>query len=459
MTKEKLKSEKGISLIALCAAIIILAIISSILVYQAQDGVDISEYNNLKNDISVLEDSVGNYYRKYGGIPAYTTHKYTNIQALEQANALGANDNSNYYVIDLSAMEGITLNYGKDYEKIDKNTDPNSYTNIYIINEQSHQIYYPQGVTVDGVTYYSFDKDDNEITTIENEFDKNKGVNRPKLSQGMIPIKWDSTDSTWVICEETDQDWYNYVDQAEGQDGQSKWANVMLGDGKYKTAEGNVGKTVGLNDLGSMFVWIPRYAYSITSLYHTSSTEGGDIEIAFLEGTKEYPVGTEVKGRYHGDTVKGIIKNESGQGNWNEHPAFSFGGTTLAGIWMAKFEAGNANCTTNVSTGATSYSSKAIKVQPDKTSWRNITVSNIYDVCREMQTKYSTTYGISTDTSVIDTHMMKNSEWGAVAYLAQSSYGRNKHEVEINDGSGMVTGDGNYESNVGQSTTKNVTGI
>ena len=42
----------------------------------------------------------------------------------------------------------------------------------------------------------------------------------------------------------------------------------------------------------------------------------------------------------------------------------------------------------------------------------------------------SNRYGLSTNT---DTHMIKNSEWGAVAYLAWSQYGRNATEPNINN--------------------------
>ena len=275
------------------------------------------------------------------------------------------------------------------------------------------------------------------------EYDPAKGVNTPKLSDGMIPIKWDSGNSTWVICKEDDPEWYNYVDQTSGQDGQSMWANVMLGDGTYKTAEGNVGKEVGINDLGSMYVWIPRYAYAITSGYHSSTA--GDIQIAFLEGTKAYPVGTQISYKYQGTIGTGSITNASGQGNWNEHPAFNFGGTTLAGIWVAKFEAGK--------------NENKVKVLPNIDSWSFISISSMFKVCREMQTKYNTTYGISNDNNIIDTHMIKNSEWGATAYLTQSSYGRNKHEVEKNDTSDITGGKDGYKNNISQSTTGNIAGI
>ena len=57
--------------------------------------------------------------------------------------------------------------------------------------------------------------------------------------------------------------------------------------------------------------------------------------------------------------------------------------------------------------------------------------------------------------------MMKNDEWGAVAYLSKSKYGKNA-EVTINDSSSYYTGgrSGNaYVTNVGQSTTGTVHGV
>ena len=52
-----------------------------------------------------------------------------------------------------------------------------------------------------------------------------------------------------------------------------------------------------------------------------------------------------------------------------------------------------------------------IEIKPNKFTWRSITISNIFKVCREMQSA-GNIYGLPT--SGIDTHIMKNSEWGAV---------------------------------------------
>lgn len=73
-------------------------------------------------------------------------------------------------------------------------------------------------------------------------FDWIKGVNRPALDANMIPIKWDENKKIWVVTNTADQDWYDY------QNGK-KWANVMLGDGKYKAGSAVYGTEVADEDL------------------------------------------------------------------------------------------------------------------------------------------------------------------------------------------------------------------
>ena len=58
--------------------------------------------------------------------------------------------------------------------------------------------------------------------------------------------------------------------------------------------------------------------------------------------------------------------------------------------------------------------------------------------------------------------MMKNIEWGAVAYLKQSNYGLGITDITINDYRSYCTGGGtgtSYKTNTGQSTTGNITGV
>ena len=231
-------------------------------------------------------------------------------------------------------------------------------------------------------------------------YNEDKGVNTPKLGTGMTPIKWNG--SSWVNTTGSDKDWYDYTGK--------KWANAKTSD-------------------GSMWVWIPRYAYSITSGYHSSST--GTIEIKFLKESSNVA--------YDGTSA---WDNVSGQGKWNIHPAFNYG-QEVSGIWVAKFEASRSNATSS-----NAGSNNTIKIQSGVQSWRSITVNDIYTNCLN----YNKT---------LNSHMMKNDEWGAVAYLSKSKYGKNA-EVTINSNSSYYTGGGSgnaYVSNIGQSTTGTVHGV
>ena len=216
----------------------------------------------------------------------------------------------------------------------------------------------------------------------DGNYNASKGVNTPKLGSGMTPIKWNG--SSWVNTTGSDKDWYDYTAK--------KWANAKTSD-------------------GSMWVWIPRYAYSITSGYHSSTA--GNIDVEFMKGlTNETSTG------------RTRFDNASGQGNWNIHPAFNYG-STVSGIWVAKFEASN--------------SGGKIKVEPGVSSWRSITVNDIYTNCLN----YNKT---------LNSHMMKNDEWGAVAYLSKSKYGKQNKEVWINNSSNFITGSAGNSTNANADT-------
>ena len=222
----------------------------------------------------------------------------------------------------------------------------------------------------------------------DGSYSEEKGVNTPNLGEGMTPIKWDETKKDWVETYGSDPEWYNYGETESTR----KWANAKTSD-------------------GSMWVWIPRYAYSITSGYHSSSA--GNIDVEFMKGlTNETSTGRK------------SFNNASGQGKWNIHPAFNYG-TTVSGIWVAKFEASN--------------SGGKIKVEPGVQSWRSITVNDIYTNCLN----YNKT---------LNSHMMKNDEWGAVAYLSKSKYGKQNEEVWINNSSSYITGSAGNSASAGSNT-------
>lgn len=240
-------------------------------------------------------------------------------------------------------------------------------------------------------------------------------VNAPKLEEGMVPVVWEEKSKKWKTVDKDSGEWYNYSSDVR------KWANIMLQDELSVDSNGYV------TSMGSMFVWIPRYMYQIETLYHTSSTEGGKINIKFLKGNSTVPT----------DNTNVTIANQSGQGNWNIHPAFSnYGGQELTGIWVAKFEATAAEGVGN-SEGSDNVTNKNVRVVPNEQSWRFITIGNAYTVSTNMKNN-TDLYGAGI--ANCDSHLMKNTEWGAVAYLTQSKYGRNGTEISFNNSTGYVTG-------------------
>ena len=116
--KNKIKQEKGVTLSILVITIIVLLILTSTLIYNSKGSIHIQNTTKLYNDLELLREKVSEYYNEYGEIPGKI--EYTNIGNL--SNVLSKNnDTGKFYVIDLQAMKGISLNYGRDYENV-KNT-------------------------------------------------------------------------------------------------------------------------------------------------------------------------------------------------------------------------------------------------------------------------------------------------------------------------------------------------
>ena len=236
----------------------------------------------------------------------------------------------------------------------------------------------------------------------------------------------------WKAIAKTNKEWYNYGGAkiagpklqgemtpikyvGESQEG-NKWANAMTAD-------------------GSMFVWVPRYAYKITSGYHSSTA--GTIEVAFISTSNSFLNGET------GEITSNPSEEGAGTTKWLVHPAFTANATNgggfgeLEGLWIGKFEA----------TGTESN----LSVKPGEASLRNMTINAQYQLAK------SSTFG---ENISIGSHMAKNSEWGATAYLGHSQYGTNGQKVYQNTKSSYYTGGSDnkgeiYTTNKIQSTTHN----
>ena len=162
--------------------------------------------------------------------------------------------------------------------------------------------------------------------------------------------------------------------------------------------------------------------------------------------------------------------------------AFTFGTKQLSGFWYGKFELSHTTLVSNTTannlgcTNETCTNANNILIKPSVTILRYNSISNFFFASRSMEQTGNSFGFVSTE---VDTHMSKNNEWGAVAYLTQSIYGRCTNstlcvEIGINNNSTYKTGYGaapgtsftssttnTYDTNLGMkaSTTGNIYGI
>ncbi len=273
----------------------------------------------------------------------------------------------------------------------------------------------------------------NGIVVSEDGFDKENGVNKPNLKSGMIPVYYDETNKVWKKADENNKDkqWYDYDNK--------KWANIVtVADSDKNLRDAQVGTEIPMDKITTFFVWIPRYAYSIESGYQQGSSGTGKIDVTFLKGNtntgsdgKTYATDYDESKLNAGDVTPKIV-----------HPGFTLGNSQITGIWVAKYEAsGTTSDGTAVgnSDGSGTYNpvkpddTTYVKILPSKISWRDITIGETEYRSMQMSSNQEK-YGW---TSSVNSHLIKNDEWGAVAYLCYSKYG----SVPKTNGSGTLITD------------------
>ena len=122
-----------------------------------------------------------------------------------------------------------------------------------------------------------------------------------------------------------------------------------------------------------------------------------------------------------------MTTGESGNcnnGEYMTHPAFISMGVN--GFWVGKFETGYKGATSVSSAKVNGNDISKVIIKPNVYSWRNIIVYNAFLNSYNYQRS-------------LNSHMMKNTEWGAVAYLSHSKYGLG-YELNINNNSSYKTG-------------------
>ncbi len=213
------------------------------------------------------------------------------------------------------------------------------------------------------------------------------------------------------------------------------------------------------SDILAFYVWIPRYKYKVWNINKIIGTDSYNaqttgIDIVFENNTKSTGTINCTDYSFATPTSTAGLPSETctgSSGNYYTHPAFTFGNTELRGFWMGKFELSSE--TPTASNGGGNSATLSARILPSVNSWRYNTVSNFNTVIQNMKTT-DNIYGLSAN--ITDSHMLTNMEWGAVAYLTNSNYGRCSGsactEVTINNCSSYVTGIGGDTVSAGQAS-------
>ena len=386
------------------------------------------------------------------------------------------------------------------------NTNANEMTSSNRVNLLSNKSY--SATTTD--TYYLWiwlDAEETSSDTMDQSFSLSlngscgdaQPASAPDLDDGMIPVVISNNGIATTVSKDNNN-WYNYNNK--------EWANVVLVNSSSRSKYLNTtGVTVNEDDILAYYVWIPRYSYRIptvscstisnptydeyptcynyilsdsdktslinwwksyaaenlgsytleqatqdvnTGMKNGSFTVTGVGEVLFtnmigfynkvndpdITYTTEFNSSKNFTGPREIDIVfenkTATKQNGDAIDTYHTHPAFTFGNTELNGIWVGKFE--------------TTGTADTPTIKPNVQSLRNQNISTQFATSQKLGTS---TYG---STSKVDAHMMKNSEWGAVAYLSHSKYGVNR-EIYINNSSDFYTG--RSGGNVGGSTAIN----
>ena len=322
-------------------------------------------------------------------------------------------------------------------------------------------------ITLDGIDFYiNTDEEVIEGKAIANgSWNSEKKVNSPELFEGMTAVYWDESGNEIELNENSsEEEWDNWYDYNGQGDGQNKWANAVT-----KDENGNI---------TGYFVWIPRYAYKIESGLFTSTA--GTISVKFLQGTSDLDEEGNRISREYSYTIDETNEVNNHMNDYVVHPAFRDGTSNnfmngewdeeVSGFWVAKYEAGyqantitdnNGVLSTDISNAddeivysdlkytsfyddyktnplgqdlsKSGYLNESLSYpvfKPLTYSYNNISIGDSYVLSQAIDTA-NNFYGLNSNK--IDSHQMKNSEWGAIAYLTQSAYGRNKIELTINN--------------------------
>ena len=362
--------------------------------------------------------------------------------------------------IDISNATGEVVYYGVWYKKL-SDIDDNKFniaklssasddtsgslegnatktTTVVVKNDSDNNLKIKIGVASDkesvkNIGYYDERK---PINGVMDNYSSNE-ANEPVLGNGMIPVTYDNNSKSWVkaISSNKNNNWYDYKNK--------RWANIVLVKDEVRNnyINASIGSKINTNDVLAFYVWIPRFKYRVWDInrqvdnvknYSYNALDNG-IEIIFENDINNtgnvsctYNVHTSFDNDFLADSCnyvnnKILLSNNNSTyiDAWYTHPAFK---DNLSGFWIGKYETSGSKDNPTITSGEALV---------------NLDLSSMFNT-----SKLINNYGILDG---MDARIIKNSEWGAVSYLAHSIYGLcqdnkcNKVTKDIST-SGNITG-------------------
>lgn len=277
-----MKSERGISVLALAITVIVMLIITTITTYNGVMVINDARKKDATDKLSTICNSL----RKDDGF-------------LDFSSGDAILTEQDFISMDLKEY------YDEDYPVLVEKTstiEPTRRVTRYVLKmfdgEEMKELYANQEFTIEKAL---------EKNTYGTTFDEMNNINRPILLDDMYAIKSDMSGLVNDIYTDT---WYNYNTSAPSF---AKMKYDSDGDGS-------------VTDENLVFVWIPRYAYSIQEFYDGltdplrpfAQVPKSAMKIVFLREETNY-----------------MVNNETLPAGYRVHPAFKAGGKDKPGIWVA----------------------------------------------------------------------------------------------------------------------------
>ncbi len=268
----------------------------------------------------------------------------------------------------------------------------------------------------------------------------------PEIIDGLIPIDYNESTGNWEKADVVNGQWYDYSNL--------KWANAasVVTSKRSYYVESDPGTIVEMSDMTSMLVWIPRYSYTRKDDVGYQGYGGSTLDITSPGAFDIKFVGTDIvdtgSAEYTGTYPSNYYTSSAFcWGNTCDDPATRADAenTEIKGFWIAKFEASRIN--------------NILYSKPNTKPMTHHTIADTFYYVQDLMNGVNgyDNYGF---VGYVDAHLIKNTEWGAIAYLSQSKYGKygnadytgaNK-EIYINNCTTYITGIGGATPTQGSTT-------